>query len=178
MLADVLATLQIMKSVLGIAVVTRDSQVKELALSQHARVFAETSTGVNAAINEATRILCSEGCTTMVVVPADVPLAAPTDFATVIAAQEGEVPAVTLVADRSGTGTNLLARSPPAAIPPRFGENSLAQHREAARRAGIVTTVLDLPNLRLDIDSPADLGFLVANGRRCQTTDYLRKILD
>lgn len=177
MLADVLATLQLVKDVCGIAVVTQDSQVREFALSQQVRVLAETATGVNAAVTEAARILLGEGCTTMVVVPADVPLATPTDFASVIAAQEGEESAVTLVADRIGTGTNLLACSPPAAIQPSFGENSLARHREAARQARIPMTVLDLPNLSLDVDSPADLVSLMAQGRHCKTTEYLRKIL-
>ena len=77
MLADVLATLKLVDDVCGIAVVTRDDQAKTLAVSQQVRVLAEKAPGVNPAVTEAARILSGEGCTTMVVVPADVPLATP-----------------------------------------------------------------------------------------------------
>jgi 2-phospho-L-lactate/phosphoenolpyruvate guanylyltransferase len=176
MLADVLATLQLVKHVSGIAVITRDSKVREFALARQVRVLAETATGINAAVNEASKILSEEGCATMVVVPADVPLATPTDFESVIAAHADGETAVTLVADRNGTGTNLLACSPPAALQPSFGENSMERHREAAREARLTTTILDLPNLSLDVDSPADLVLLMAQGRRCKTTEYLKQI--
>ena len=48
------------------------------------------------------------------------------------------------------------------AVPLRFGDNSFFPHLDAARRAGIEPTVLDLPGIALDIDTPEDLARFMA----------------
>ncbi len=161
MLADVLDALDATPGLDGAAVVSRDADVVELARRRGLRVIPETGAGLNAAVAQAANVLSAdvlsaEGCARLLVMPADLPLAAPEEIAAVLAALP-EAPGLTLVPDRHGVGTNGFLCSPPNAVAPSFGEGSFARHLEAARSAGIPATVLRLPGLGLDIDTPEDL---------------------
>jgi 2-phospho-L-lactate guanylyltransferase (CobY/MobA/RfbA family) len=58
---------------------------------------------------------------------------------------------------------------PPGALAPRLGPDSLARHRAQAARRGVGETLLARPRLALDIDTPADLELLMADGSPCAT---------
>ncbi|MCH8002286.1 MAG: 2-phospho-L-lactate guanylyltransferase [Proteobacteria bacterium] len=164
MLADVLDALDATAGLDGAAVVSRDSDVMELARRRGLRVIPETGAGLNAAVTQAANVLSAEGCARLLVMPADLPLAAPEEIAQILAALP-EAPGLTLVPDRHGVGTNGFLCSPPDAVAPSFGAGSFARHLEAARDAGIPATVLRLPGLGLDIDTPEDLrAFMEAPG--------------
>ncbi len=156
MLADVLDALDATPGLDGAAMVSRDADVEELARRRGLRVIPETGAGLNAAVAQVGNVLSAEGCARLLVMPADLPLAAPEEIAQILAAP-AEAPGLALVPDRHGVGTNALACSPPNAIAPSFGAGSFARHLEAARDAGIPATVLRLPGLGLDIDTPEDL---------------------
>lgn len=159
MLADVLDALDATPGLDGAAVVSRDADVMALARRRGLRVIPETGAGLNAAVVQAANVLSAEGCARLLVMPADLPLASPEEIGQILAAL-AEAPGLALVPDRHGVGTNALACAPPHAIAPRFGAGSFARHLEAARDAGIPATVLRLPGLGLDIDTPEDLRAL------------------
>jgi 2-phospho-L-lactate guanylyltransferase len=69
---------------------------------------------------------------------------------------------VAIVPDRHGEGTNALVITPPGAFEPSFGPGSRLRHEAAARRKGIEHKVLDVPSLRLDVDTPEDLQELAS----------------
>ncbi len=69
-------------------------------------------------------------------------------------------PAVTIVADRHGSGTNALLLTPPGVIEPAFGPDSFARHRQRAAAADASWHVEALPGLLLDVDTPEDLAVL------------------
>ena len=164
MLADVLDALDATAGLDGAAVVSRDADVMELARRRGLRVIPETGTDLNAAVAQAANVLSAEGCARLLVMPADLPLAGPEEIAQVLTALP-EAPGLTLVPDRHGVGTNGFLCSPPDAVAPCFGADSFARHLEAARDAGIPATVLRLPGLALDIDTPEDLrAFMEAPG--------------
>ena len=164
MLADVLDALDATAGLDGAAVVSRDADVMELARRRGLRVIPETGADLNAAVAQAANVLSAEGCARLLVMPADLPLAGPEEIAQVLAALP-EAPGLTLVADRHGVGTNGFLCSPPDAVAPCFGADSFARHLEAARDAAIPATVLRLPGLALDIDTPEDLrAFMEAPG--------------
>ncbi len=176
MLSNVLMTLKEVDILDAIAVISRDPGAIDLARTLRVRVLREMTTGLNAAVAEAARILSADGYSTLLVVPADVPLGTPAEVTLILQAQlDGS--SVTLVPDRSGTGTNALACSPPGAIAPCFGESSLANHLNAAQRAGLASRVLPLSGLALDVDTPDDLVALMARLPRNGTHDALRSIL-
>ena len=176
MFSDVLETLQRVDAVDGIAVLSRDARVLDRATRHGVRTLTETETGLNAALEEAAQTLGSEGCKTMLIVPADVPLATPKELGKILQARDDGY-AVTIVVDRGGSGTNALACSPPQAIRPCFGRHSLKKHLHAAQRAGLTATVLSLTGVGLDIDVPDDLISLVSRPRRSHTHDCLHAIL-
>ncbi len=177
MLADVLDTLAATPGLDAVAVISRDRRVARQARAQGARMMLETGVGLNAAVTEAARVLAGEGCATMLVVPADVPLAKPEEIAEIVGARR-PAPALTLVPDRHGIGTNALACTPPAAVTPRFGKRSLERHQETAHRAGIPVSVLELPGLGLDLDTPDDLAALRQRPGTTRTQAFLRKVMD
>ena len=176
MLSDVLTTLNQISHLASTAVITHDPLVLNLATSWNTRVLKESKTGVNAAITEAAKILSLESCATMLVVPGDVPLATPEEFSALLEAQKPDA-TITIATDYKGTGTNALACSPPTVIAPCFGQRSLVRHQEAARNAGTAATVLRLPGLALDIDTPDDVARLLGRKPQGHTYTFLRKVV-
>jgi 2-phospho-L-lactate/phosphoenolpyruvate guanylyltransferase len=67
---------------------------------------------------------------------------------------------VAIVPDRRKHGTNGLVCSPPDAIEPCFGEDSLRRHRAAAHARGHDVQVIESRALSLDIDDHEDLTLL------------------
>jgi 2-phospho-L-lactate/phosphoenolpyruvate guanylyltransferase len=89
-----------------------------------------------------------------VVVNADVPRVRPSDLAAVaIPPRSG---AVAIVAAADGT-TNALGLPHAEVFQPLYGPGSAGQFRAHAGALGLVVHDLELPNLRADVDTPADL---------------------
>jgi 2-phospho-L-lactate guanylyltransferase len=106
---------------------------------------------------------------------ADLPALRPEDLETALAAVSlafAEHPGapMAVVPDADGTGTVLLAGRNPAAVDPAFGAGSLVAHV----RRGAVRLDLDLPRLRRDVDTPADLEAALALGVGARTASALR----
>jgi 2-phospho-L-lactate guanylyltransferase len=118
---------------------------------------------LNAAIARAAVALEAAGVARMLVIAADIPLAAPVEIARVLAAGQkaaGQEAPVVIVPDDRGDGTNALLLAPPAAIAPHFGADSRARHSAAARHLGLESRKLRLPTLGFDVDEPEDLARL------------------
>lgn len=175
MLEDVLAALAAVTGLAGIALVTRDGEARALARRHGFRVIDEDrNLGHRAAVARAAGRLSAEGADGLLQVPGDVPLATADELATVLA-RHGVAPALTLVPSRDRLGSNCLAVSPPEAIPFLFGDVSFEPHLAAARARGIAPTVLDLPGLGLDIDTPEDLSELLAHPVTTRAQRYLHE---
>ena len=76
------------------------------------------------------------------------------------------------VPDAEGTGTVLLTALTADAMRPEFGADSAAAHQAA----GAVRLDLDLPRLRRDVDTPADLQTAVELGVGPRTRSVLAEI--
>jgi len=77
------------------------------------------------------------------------------------------------VADAQGTGTTLYAARPGAEFRPRFGLDSAAHYREG----GATEVVLaDVPSLRCDVDTPADLQNAISLGVGPRTAELAAQI--
>ncbi len=100
----------------------------------------------------------------LLIVSSDLPLVNVRDLEQVIAAwREGNE--VVLVPDRRQRGTNVMMVDRPETFPYAFGgaldQGSLETHLTQAEGTGLSVTVLDLPDLALDLDLPADLAVFV-----------------
>jgi len=105
-----------------------------------------------------TRLACG-GCARparLLMISGDIPLITPAAVAELLErcrSQRG----VSIVPDRRNRGTNALVCTPPDAVIPCFGEDSLRRHWCAARARGIDVQVIESGALSLDIDDRDDL---------------------
>ena len=115
--------------------------------------------------------LLTRGASTMLLLPADIPLVTKADIHALLA--EHACPGVSLAAAGSDGGTNALLVSPPDIIAPAFGENSCQRHSAQAREQGLEPIVLNAAGLNLDIDTLEDIYTLLATDSDCATLRYL-----
>ena len=175
MLRDVLNVLMA-APVADVIVVTRDGGLGDFAREWGAEIVAEEEEGdLNAALAIAAAHLVRTGAGGMLVVPGDVPAVTVTEIATLVESH-GTAPAVTIVPDRRGQGTNALAASPPDLLPFLFGEGSFDRHVAAAQTLGLDARVLELGGLQIDIDVEADLDDLAQRVPGAATADVLRSL--
>lgn len=167
MFSDVLSTLRRVPGLDEIAVVTGDRTAESAASGGRVTVLRDpVQAGQSEAALIGIRHALATGCDRALLVPGDTPLLEPGDVVRLISAATD----VVIVPDRHGTGTNALVLSPPDVIAPSFGPDSCARHVAAAEAAGVPHRVEEVPGLRLDVDTPADLAELAAalEGRRGQ----------
>jgi len=137
-------------------VVTPDDAVRDLALAAGARPLRQRSDGLNQGLSEARDEAIAAGASAILVLPIDLPRISIGAIDDVLDTLDGSLPAVTIVSDRHGRGTNALLVAPPDAIGFCFGGDSREAHTAAARAIGARLTELDGP-LSLDLDTAEDL---------------------
>jgi 2-phospho-L-lactate/phosphoenolpyruvate guanylyltransferase len=141
----------------GLAVVTADPSVAEIARRSGAEIWSDGAhDGHTAAVAAAARRLAATG-STMFTIPGDVPLVSRVDIAGVLAAHP-RAPAFTIVPAWDARGSNAIVCSPADAVPLRFGPDSYFPHLAAARAVGLTPTIVRNDAIALDIDAPADLA--------------------
>jgi 2-phospho-L-lactate guanylyltransferase len=173
MLTDVLRALAGTSALDGIALITRDAEAEQLAAEFGAETITEAkNSGQTSAVHHGIAELMARGVKSILQVPGDVPLATAAEFSQVIAAHL-PAPAMTIVPARDQQGSNCVVCSPPDSVALRFGDNSFFPHLEAARQAHIKPTIVPLPGLGLDIDSPADLEVLIGQPAETLSHTYL-----
>jgi 2-phospho-L-lactate/phosphoenolpyruvate guanylyltransferase len=159
MFSDVLASLQRVQGLDGVAVVTADPAAEAAAGGEGVLVLRDTAqAGQSAAASIGIAYALAEGFERALLVPGDTPLLDPGEVASLLALDRP----VSIVPDRHGTGTNALVLSPPDAIAPSFGPGSLKRHVAAAAATGVSSAVAEVPTLMLDVDTGADLSALTA----------------
>ena len=172
MLHDLLNALQSCR-VGNIWLVAHDEAVHSLGTRFGARMVHEVqSRGYNHAVSTGLQTVDPEH--SVVVLPADVPLARPEDIARLMALPIG--PSVGIIPDRHNRGTNGLFLSSPHIIKPAFGPNSLFDHKIAAAKAGSAATIVPSHSMAMDIDCADDLFALAQSGVKCATTAFLNSI--
>jgi 2-phospho-L-lactate guanylyltransferase len=162
MVTDVLNALLGAPGLDAVVVVTNEPSVASLADSLGAMVLADpVESGQSAAALVGITHALASGCERVLLVPGDCPALDGAALGTLLGCAAAP-PAVTIVADRHGSGTNALLLTPPDAIEPGFGPDSFERHRQRASAAGAAWHVERLAGLALDIDTPEDLAALRA----------------
>ena len=134
---------------LPVYVVTSDEEVVAFASDNGAKVVADAGS-LNAAADAGRAAVAADGFAMVIVAHAD--LADPTPFAWV-----ADFDGVTLVPDRHGGGSNVMALPTRAAFTFAYGEGSRARHEAEARARGLALRVVDDASLGWDVDEPSDL---------------------
>jgi 2-phospho-L-lactate guanylyltransferase len=174
MLDDVLDALAGVSGLAGVALVGGDAELARHLAGRGLRLLAEPESGLNAALRAARVELAAAGAERLLILPADVP-ALDRVAVEALLASAGE-PAVALVAASADGGTNALLLAPPGLLEPAFGPGSCARYRQAAAALGVAPKLLELPQVALDIDRPADLLALESLAGAPRTRALLRRL--
>jgi 2-phospho-L-lactate guanylyltransferase len=123
----------------------------------------------SASVDEASRWAETLGVTSLLRLPADLPLLEPGDVEWMLSRAES-APSMAIVPSRDGTGTNALLRTPPMLFPSHFGPDSFRKHVAEAERCGARCKLLRHPRLEMDIDDEDDLRAFLAFPERDSAT--------
>ena len=140
-----------------ILVVSADPQVWELCKDYPVKLLREQDVpGLNQSLKRASDFAGEQGAAAVLVVPLDLPLVNSNllERCLLLFTQS---PALLIAPDRQKIGTNFLLLSPPGLVPFCFGENSFRTHLKEAEKTPAAVQILEIPELALDIDTPADL---------------------
>lgn len=136
-------------------VVCDNDEVARWALDRGAGVIWHPEPGLNSAVSFAVAQLGALGVERVIVAHGDLPLA--TDVTWV-----GRFDGVTVVPDRRGDGTNVLAVPTGVGFGFAYGTASSRRHQDEAARLGLALRVVADEALGWDIDTPDDLALFDA----------------
>jgi 2-phospho-L-lactate guanylyltransferase len=128
-----------------------DENVATWARERGATILWHPGVGLNAAVNNSVADLRRLGVTDVIVAHGDLPRV----HSLAGLAKPGTL---TLVPDRHGDGTNVVAVSTDMPFQFAYGPGSFRRHLDAATAAGLSVRVRRDPLLALDIDTPSDLA--------------------
>jgi 2-phospho-L-lactate guanylyltransferase len=165
MVTDVLIALRRAKSIDEVLVVSGETMAVALAAGYDAAAVVDDpeDAGHSAAALRGIAAAIERGATRVLLVPGDCPALDPAELDDLLAdadAEGSDGPAVVVVPDRHGDGTNALLLTPPGAIRPAFGPGSRERHERLAAEAGAASRVAEVPTLGLDVDTVDDLAAL------------------
>jgi 2-phospho-L-lactate/phosphoenolpyruvate guanylyltransferase len=175
MFEDLIAALRPLPNPVILATNSRRAAERIASLSWRV-IWEESQTSESASVDQASRILASEGIAAVLRLPADIPLAQSGDIAALFAALPAAEPSAVMVPSLDGRGTNALLRTPPGLFPSMFGPDSFHLHLLAATRAGVTPRIVENPRLALDVDTPADLNRFLAYETEGETWSILKKL--
>lgn len=175
MLTEVLQALADTRGLAGVLLVTLDPFATACA-ARHG--FSVTTNGARAghtgAVDAGRALLANQAA--VLTIPGDIPAVTATEIEALLAAHQ-PAPSFTIAPAHDQQGSNAVLLSPPGSVALRFGDGSYFPHLAAARAQGIEPTIVTLPGLAMDIDTPADLHSFMAlpEARRTRTYAWLRE---
>ncbi len=140
-----------------VCVVSPDRIVLHEAQKRGGSPLMQESRGLNPALEEGRRWAMDRGASSILVLPADLPLLEAPDVRAVLESAPGARSAV-ISPDGALAGTNALMIEPPDALPFAFGPGSYEAHLRAARERGLDVRVCERPHLAFDLDTVEDLA--------------------
>lgn len=138
---------------LPVAVVCDDREVAAWARAAGALVIWEPGRGLNGAVHEGVRRLGQLGADLVIVAAGDLPLARDLSWI-------GNFPGITIVPDRHGDGSNVIAVPPTAGFSFAYGPGSFSRHVGEAKRTEVPYRVVRDTPLAWDVDVPDDLAVI------------------
>jgi 2-phospho-L-lactate guanylyltransferase len=146
-------------------VISPDEAVLEIAARRSARAITEDKPPLSSAIRQVEQEAVDAGARTLAVLLGDTALVTPEALRRAV----HTLGRVVVAPDSAASGTNLLVRRPPRAIPARFGPDSYRRHLEAAETKGMPAAVVELDELAFDLDGPDDILTLLQTRREGRT---------
>lgn len=173
MLEDILKTVKSTKRIHQIVVVSEDPEMFHVAKNFGVTYLRERKIGLNEAVSEAIGWCIEKGVTSVLVLPADIPLVTPVDLNRMLALRKNA--SIVISPSRSGKGTNALLLTPPNACQTFYGPYSFQRHLDEASKRRISFRKFRSQRIALDIDTVKDLTDFISQNRK-ETFTY--KLLD
>jgi 2-phospho-L-lactate guanylyltransferase len=148
-------------------VISPDEAVLEIAARRSARAITEDKPPLANAVRQVEQEAVDAGADTLAVLLGDTVLVTPEALTRAL----HTLGRVVVAPDAAATGTNLLVRRPPRAIPARFGPDSYRRHLESAETKGVPAAVVELDELAFDLDGPGDILTLLQTRREGRTRE-------
>ncbi|MDT8307418.1 MAG: 2-phospho-L-lactate guanylyltransferase [Anaerolineae bacterium] len=171
-------TLQTLNQVPGIyrsLVISRDPAALKIARDHGAYTYGEgDKQDLNIALTRAAHLAAAQEASSILIVPADLPLISVEDVEMMLAGVGPNLAftrpadhnngsfrlrkprAMTICPDRNKNGTNALYISPPLGFEFSYGEGSFERHLQQAERLGMSSRIVHAPGLKFDLDTEDD----------------------
>jgi 2-phospho-L-lactate guanylyltransferase len=160
MLINTLKTLNQVKEIETILVVSRDPLALSIARDYSARtVLEDGSPELNTALRRAASVARAYLANMIFVLPADLPLIKPNDIENFLK-KAGQPPEIIISPDRRKDGTNALLINPADLIEFKYGPGSFNSHVQIAKEKNARIEVFESEVFGLDLDLPEDIELL------------------
>ena len=163
MLDHVLATLREVDAVEQIGVVSPSPRALFIAEDAGATALLQESRGLNKALEEGQDWAISQGASSLLVLPADLPYLSSCDLRMLTMILRDERAAV-ISPDEVDEGTNALLMRPADAMPFAFGPGSYEAHQRTAKERGLEVGIYKHASVSHDVDTLEDLQALIDSG--------------
>lgn len=160
MLEDVLRTVKSTKPVHATVVVSKDAMVSTIAKLFGVVYLEERKTGLNNSVSKAVDWCVERGATSVLILPADIPLVVSTDLNKIFAL--GKKVSMVISPSRNERGTNALLLAPPNVCPTSYGPGSFQRHIDEASQLKISFREYKSPRIAFDIDTVEDLKYFAS----------------
>jgi 2-phospho-L-lactate/phosphoenolpyruvate guanylyltransferase len=165
MLSHVLTTLREAPGVEQVGVVSPSPRVLFMAENVYASPLLQESRGLNNALEEGRDWALSEGASSLLVLPADLPYLSTSDIWMLLNLRREDDRAAVISPDKAREGTNALLIRPPDALPFAFGPGSYEAHLQAAEERGLAIATYENASIVSDVDTYEDLKPLLREWR-------------
>ncbi len=170
LLSHVLSTLRATPEVEHIALVSSERD----GVADDVRLLVDDSEDLNAGLQSGIARAIAAGATTVLIVPADLPLLRVRDIQELIVAARRA--GIALAPDRHERGTNAVCMTLPARLRLQFGEESFRRHCRQAAAGGATAACVRTDSLGFDLDTAADWHWL-ARQRSGEMSNLMRSFL-
>ncbi len=175
MLEDILRTVKSTASIHQTVVISKAIEVFNIAKNFEVTYLDESENGLNEAVSEAIDWCIRKEATSVLILPADIPLVTPADLDRILALREKA--AMVISPSRNGMGTNALLLTPPNVCGTFYGPCSFQRHLVEASKREISFCKFKSSRIALDIDTVKDLtSFFSRNGNASSANKLLDKI--
>ena len=163
MLDHVLTILREVDAVEQVGVVSPSPRALFVAEDVDATALLQQSRGLNNALEEGRSWAISQGASSLLVLPADLPYISAFDVLMLTMIPKDERAAV-ISPDEADEGTNALLMRPADAMPFAFGPGSYETHQRTAKERGLEVGIYKHAGVSHDVDTFEDLQALVDSG--------------
>jgi 2-phospho-L-lactate guanylyltransferase len=149
-------TISLARHVGPVVVISRDRAARQLAQRCGAWTLVENKPGLNPALSQAIIWATMQGASSVLILPADLPLLQPSDLTGLVDAMPTAARSAVICPCRRDAGTNALLLRPPALIDVAFGPHSFNRHVGLLQAAGVMPVIYQSDTLSFDLDLPED----------------------